>query len=155
MTAVKKHTTRQNTVNKLYRSQTDRVIAGVAGGLGEYFKIDSSLIRILFVVITLFGGSGILLYLILWLIIPAREEDEDIRENIKNNFQEIKTQTQSLAMASNFDSRRWAGVILIVIGLVFLLENLGFFAPFLVRKFWPLILVIIGLAIFLKNEKNN
>jgi phage shock protein PspC (stress-responsive transcriptional regulator) len=55
---------------KLYRSNTERMIAGVAGGLGEYFNIDPTLIRILFVVLAIFGGPGLILYIIMALIVP-------------------------------------------------------------------------------------
>ncbi len=55
---------------KIYRSRRDRIFAGVCGGLGEYFEIDSSIVRILWVVFTLAGGSGLLAYIICALIIP-------------------------------------------------------------------------------------
>jgi phage shock protein C len=56
-------------VKKLYRTQEDRMIAGVCSGLAAYFKIDPTIVRIIFIVLALFGG-GILLYLLLWLFIP-------------------------------------------------------------------------------------
>jgi phage shock protein C len=55
---------------KLYRSREDRMIGGVCGGLGEFFGIDSTLIRLLFVLLVIFGGSGILVYLVLLVIVP-------------------------------------------------------------------------------------
>lgn len=57
---------------KLMRSTTDRMVAGVCGGLAEYFNIDATLVRALFVIVTLFGGSGILIYLILWIVMPEQ-----------------------------------------------------------------------------------
>jgi phage shock protein C len=56
---------------KLMRSE-DRMIAGVAGGLANYFDIDPTLVRILFVLLTLLGGGGlgILIYIVLWIIMP-------------------------------------------------------------------------------------
>lgn len=59
-------------MKKLYLSNTDRKLGGVCGGLGEYFDKDPTLFRILFVFISLFFGSGILLYLIMWLIVPRK-----------------------------------------------------------------------------------
>ena len=53
-------------------SLTDRKIAGVCGGLGEFFQIDPVIFRIIFVVLMFLGGVGILLYLILWLVAPRR-----------------------------------------------------------------------------------
>jgi phage shock protein C len=55
---------------KLYRSQTQRMIAGVCGGLAEYFNIDATLIRILFLLFAVFGGSGLVIYVVMWLIVP-------------------------------------------------------------------------------------
>ena len=59
-----------DSTRKLYRSKTDRKIAGVCGGLAQYFNIDPTLIRVVFVVLAVLGGSGLLLYLALWIIVP-------------------------------------------------------------------------------------
>ena len=63
-----------DTTKRLHRSRTDRMIAGVCGGLGRYFGIDPTLVRLAFVVIALAVGSGLLAYLILWIIIPLEPE---------------------------------------------------------------------------------
>jgi phage shock protein C len=55
---------------KLYRSKTNRQVAGVCGGLAEHFNVDATLIRVLFVVLAVLGGSGLLLYVAMWIIIP-------------------------------------------------------------------------------------
>jgi phage shock protein PspC (stress-responsive transcriptional regulator) len=55
---------------KLLRSQTDRKIGGVCGGLAEYLNIDSTVVRVAMVLLTLFGGMSLLVYLVLWLLIP-------------------------------------------------------------------------------------
>jgi phage shock protein C len=55
---------------KLYRSRDERMIGGVCGGLGEFFGIDPTLIRLLFVLLTIFGGTGVLVYLVMLLIVP-------------------------------------------------------------------------------------
>lgn len=57
---------------RLYRSLTDRKIAGVAGGLAEYFDTDPLLLRLAFVVLALAGGGGVLIYFILWVITPEK-----------------------------------------------------------------------------------
>jgi phage shock protein C len=54
----------------LYRSRTNRQVAGVCGGLAQYFNIDATLIRVLFVVLAVLGGSGLVIYLVLWIIVP-------------------------------------------------------------------------------------
>jgi phage shock protein C len=60
---------------KLYRSRDDRMIGGVCGGLGEFFGIDPTWMRLLFVLLTIFGGSGVLVYLVMLLIVPEEPLD--------------------------------------------------------------------------------
>lgn len=59
---------------KLYRSKTDRMLAGVCGGLGDYFNIDATVVRIIFALATLAGFSGVLVYIILMIVIPESPE---------------------------------------------------------------------------------
>ena len=69
-------------LHRLYRSRTNRMIGGVCGGFGEFFGIDPTLIRILFVMLGILGGQGILLYLILLIIIPdAPQQSPLAKEN--------------------------------------------------------------------------
>ncbi len=64
-------------MKKLYRSRKDSKIAGVCGGIAEYFNIDSTIIRLLAVITIFFGGGGIVSYLIAWLIIPLEPLEEE------------------------------------------------------------------------------
>jgi len=57
--------------NKLYRSMTDKRVAGVCGGLAKYFNIDPTLVRLAFVFLALAGGPGFLIYLIMWIVLPC------------------------------------------------------------------------------------
>jgi phage shock protein C len=61
-----------NATRKLYRSKTNRQVAGVCGGLAEYFNLDAALIRILFVVLAVLGGSGLVIYVAMWIIVPEQ-----------------------------------------------------------------------------------
>ncbi len=65
-------TKKDNTMNtkKLRRSRSDRSIAGVCAGLANYFGIDTTAMRILMVMLTIFGGMSLWVYIILWLLIP-------------------------------------------------------------------------------------
>lgn len=58
-------------VKRLTRSSTDKKIAGVCGGLAEYFDIDPTLVRVLWLLLVLFAGTGVLAYLILWIALPV------------------------------------------------------------------------------------
>lgn len=55
---------------KLYRSRRERMIAGVCGGLAEYFNIDPTWVRLIFILFFFLGGSAFLVYIIMWLIVP-------------------------------------------------------------------------------------
>jgi len=57
-------------VKRLYRSGKERILGGVCGGLGEYFSVDPVIIRLLWVFFALVYGTGVLAYLIAWIIIP-------------------------------------------------------------------------------------
>ena len=59
---------------KLYRSITDKKLCGVCGGIGEYFDLDPTLIRILWIVFALLGGSGLLAYIICAIIMPNQNQ---------------------------------------------------------------------------------
>ena len=77
---------------KLYRSKKDKMIAGVCGGIAEYFDVDPTLIRLLTVIFVLLGGAGVVAYIIAWIIIPQTPEQvsddkfdkkEESKEKIK------------------------------------------------------------------------
>lgn len=60
---------------KLYRSMKNKMLGGVAAGLGEYFTIDPTLVRLGFVALALLGGPGIVIYIIMWLVVPPEPID--------------------------------------------------------------------------------
>jgi phage shock protein PspC (stress-responsive transcriptional regulator) len=62
---------------KLYRSNTDKMIAGVCGGLGKFFDIDTTIVRILFVFLLLTGSAGFWIYLIMMLFVPMETRSSD------------------------------------------------------------------------------
>ena len=61
-------------MKKLYKSRTDKKLCGVCGGLANYFEIDSTVVRLLWVLFTIFGGAGILAYIIAALVMPNEPE---------------------------------------------------------------------------------
>lgn len=67
---------------RLLRSTTNRWMAGVAGGLGDFFNVDATLIRLLFVLLTICAGIGIPAYVLAWLIIPREDEAQSIGERM-------------------------------------------------------------------------
>lgn len=144
---------------KLYRSAKDKMLGGVAGGIAEYFDIDSTLIRVLFILIVFLGGSGILAYIILWIIVPEKpftiqdfnisSEDQSEKKSSDDQSEEMKMQTISPA-----DKRSlWGGVILIGLGVLFLMDN--YIPRFNFSDYWPLILIGVGVGLLLNAKKRN
>ena len=82
---------------RLYRSRSNRVIAGVAGGLGETFNVDPVIVRLVFVVLGLMNGFGVLLYLAMWLLVPNENSTAaDAREQVRESVGEMQTAAESL-----------------------------------------------------------
>ena len=161
---------------KLRRSLTDSVIGGVSGGLGEYFDTDPVIFRILFVVLTITGGGGVFVYLLMWIFIPKAEiffgEEKDFSQNHSSSTEnssteEGKTETND---GNTFDSNTAnndnnslfkpkkngnliGGAILIMVGLFFLADD--FFPWFNWEYLWPAALIIVGLAIIKINYNKN
>ncbi|WP_238626279.1 PspC domain-containing protein [Aggregatilinea lenta] len=61
-----------NTQKRLYRSRDERMFAGVCGGVAEYLEVDPTIVRLVFVALTLLGGPGLIVYIVLMLIVPER-----------------------------------------------------------------------------------
>jgi phage shock protein C len=64
----------QGSTRRLYRSRTDRQIAGVCGGLARYFGVDPTVVRVAFIVLAVLGGSSVAIYLALWIVVPKEPE---------------------------------------------------------------------------------
>lgn len=151
--------TKQTTTKRFTRSSTDKVLAGVCGGLGTYFELDPTVFRIIFVVATFFGGFGLLLYIILALLVPADNQspDEPIKKVRAAAAQVGKAMEDGVKEARSEVVRRrgdhaWVGLVLVLAGILFLLTNFGFFSWVDAGKFWPILLIIIGLFIVAREE---
>jgi len=151
---------------KLYRSTTDKMLGGVAGGLAEYFDIDSTLIRVLFIVIVFLGGGGIIAYIILWIVVPQKPyeipksfQQSPTGESSKTDFHQSTTEDQSFVVnnsgvasleSKTNNKQMWIAIVLIVIGGLLLLDNL--FPGFNFDHYWPIILIGIGVGLLLKAK---
>lgn len=155
-TKSKSETNSSNT--KLYRSEKDRVVGGVCAGLGDFFQVDPTIIRLIFVLITIFGGGGVILYIILWLIIPSEGSSSTItKENISKNADEMKDKAKQFAKEFKIDhrsgnSKQLLGIVILVFGLLLLMGNFGFFNMSSFGKYLPAILLIIFGALILKKR---
>ena len=131
--------------SRLYRSSDNKVIAGVCGGLGEYFDIDPTLLRLIAVVAAVAGaGMPVLAYLLGWIIIPQRfPGDVEAPE---------AAPVQSTARVSDSKTRTYLpGLILVALGVIFLMRE--YFYWFSFGDLWPIVLVIIGLVLILRHRR--
>lgn len=99
-------TIEENKGKRLYRSRKDSIIGGVCGGIGNYFKIDPVFIRLIVVLLFLLRGSGVLIYIIAWIIIPL-EPRHNVNENIKKKKTEKKSKNSKTGLV----------IVLIILGL--------------------------------------
>lgn len=149
---------------KLYRSNKDKMLGGVAGGLAEYFEIDPTLVRIIFVVSLFAGGAGVLAYIILWIVVPEepysfsspvspsdKEKNEDAGDTSGETSQTNKEQYEQAVAMQKHKRSSVLGIVLIIIGLLFLLDN--FIPRIHFGDFWPLVLVAIGVGLLLNARK--
>lgn len=69
---------------KLHKSSKNKMVCGVCGGLAEYFKLDPTIVRLIFVLVTLFKGAGLLLYVIAAIVMPFDYNSDDKEDDISN-----------------------------------------------------------------------
>jgi len=120
---------------RIYRDPENRVLSGLASGIGAYFGVDPVVIRVIFVLMALFYGTSILIYILLWIIIPEaktrsqklemRGQDinlSNIETSIKKEFNNVKSNFNNWQKSRNYDKIRTnIGDILNMFGKVFLL----------------------------------
>ncbi len=148
---------------KMHRTVNDKVIAGVAGGLAEYFDVDVVIFRLLFVLLFFFGGGGLLAYIIMWIVIPAKRVPFQYansgvssqygtagQDNAGNNPEDPQaTHTATAKRNSPSNVSLVAGIILIVMGVLFLINRV---IPWVdLGNFWPVLLIIGGFFIIDPN----
>jgi len=136
-----------NEQKKLYRSDKDKVIAGVCGGLGEYFAIDSLIVRLIFLALLFGGGAGFLIYIIFALIVPSEKEAISV---VKTSSSDSNAE-KAVSVVRSRDWRLVFGIILLVIGISSLLSNFWPFS-FIWGNFWPLLLILAGVMIIFKKR---
>ena len=98
-------------VRPLRRRADDRMLAGVAGGLGDYTGLDPVIFRIGFIFLAVLGGAGVALYLLAWLLIPKASEDRSRAETALRSFGGLPS---------------WLGIIIVAVGATMLVGALGF-----------------------------
>ena len=158
-------------MKRLFRSTKNRVIGGVCSGIAEYFNLDPVLVRLIFVALAVFGGAGIILYLIAWIVMPEQgarkntqnakvaddikssikevaEEFEDVAKELKDEFNEIGEEIEKEEKKRTYSSGNWLGIFLVFLGVASLFRMFGWFhfSWYEIWRFWPVFLIIIGIS---------
>lgn len=170
---------------KLERNQQNKMIAGVASGLADYFETDTTLMRVLFICAAVFGFSGVLIYIILWIAVPEKpffqsfqgfEKDyksgsvfDATYNSAESSYGPTERPAESaynaytgatpppLPLKKQSDSGRiLAGLCLIAVGAYFMLAELDVIPHwFSIFKLWPVILIVLGFVIIAKSGKKK
>jgi phage shock protein C len=138
---------------RLMRSTDERMIAGVCGGLAQYLGVDPVLVRLAFLLLIPAGGVGVPLYIILTIVMPSEDSvDLSQGEIVGKNISELgETVSSSVERARQHpEGPRIAAFLLILMGIYFLRENLGFFTGSL---FWPLALILLGIFLLVRRNR--
>ncbi len=130
---------------RLYRSQIDRKIAGVCGGVAEYFEVDPTFVRIIALVLILAHGIGLIAYIIAWIAMPKRP------------FEFVTAEAEpGIHPTSRPHDSTWnhylPGIILVVIGMFFLMDHLFWWFGFSFAL--SIVLILLG-ALFLVTATRN
>ena len=147
---------------RLFRSSRGRIIGGVASGLAKYFNVDVIIFRLIFIIAMIFGGGGLIAYLILWIVLP--EDNEPIitpnsQEPLDITSEEPQYQSSNKGKmpAGNKAGAMIIGVLLVLFGAVLLLKN--YIPKFNWDYVWPLIFIFAGFIVlvvtFIKQKDHE
>lgn len=155
---------------RLYRVVHGRVIGGVAGGLADFFGMDPTIVRLIFLLLAVFGGGGVLLYIILWIVLPEKNvfntynaytppsqagSESGSTGGVGETYEGFETGEPKTGAGSNdFGKRKFegsliGGLVLILIGAFFLAER--FIPRISFGDFWPLLLVVVGVVLIFNS----
>ncbi|GAB3927160.1 PspC domain-containing protein [Mucilaginibacter myungsuensis] len=142
---------------KLYRDDLHKTLGGVCAGLAEYFGIDVSVMRVLFLLALILKGTGVVLYLVLWAVLPKKpygipniNVDYTVPPFGAEPIPPVFNQPKKTSSASVI-----VGAILVVIGLGFLFDNFDIIPDIDFRYVWPVILIGVGVAVLFSGKKEQ
>lgn len=149
----------------LYRSESDRILGGVCGGLAVYLGLDSTLVRLFFALLFFGSGIGFLAYLILWIIMPTESSEyarKNFEENLKDSSENFGERVRIMGEDFGEAMRKpqpkagmTVGTALIIVGMILFFQNLNI--PGLrwlsFDVFWPLLLIIGGIVLLQRRTQ--
>ena len=145
--------------SRLERSTTNKVIAGVCGGIAEYLQVDPTLVRVVFVITAVFtAGLAVLAYIVLVLLMPLPGQPAPFSTQAGTSTTTVDTAVAETAPApptpAATERRRAAfGYFMIAIGVLFLLGNLGAFRIIRWDFIWPAVLIGLGVLLLAQRAR--
>ncbi len=141
---------------RLYRDPDNQFLGGICGGLGAYFNIDAFWFRLLFIILIIVGGSGLLIYLVMWIVVPQASNTAEklemcgekvnisnIEKSIRVEFEQIRVKINDLASQAKNGyqkkSKATGGVI----------EDIGSIILSILKIFFRFIIIVIGIALLI------
>jgi phage shock protein PspC (stress-responsive transcriptional regulator) len=108
---------------RLFRDENDKILGGVCGGLANYLRVDASIIRILLVLLGLGGGTGVLIYVLLWVILPSQNLQTNLTKRLYRNGEEKVLGGVASGLAAYFDKPVWIPRLIFCFPLVVAIAN--------------------------------
>lgn len=133
---------------KFYRSRKNRIIAGVCGGLADYFNVDPTIVRLIFAAMVLGGGFGIGFYIVLWIVVP--EEGKEGHPRVERVADDLRS-AMSEGRRSRANGRTLFALLIVLVGIMLLMNQIFPMHWFTWDFFWPVLLIVLGLSIVLKR----
>ncbi|MEX0763278.1 MAG: PspC domain-containing protein [Dehalococcoidia bacterium] len=153
---------------RLQRSTSERMFAGVSGGIAEYLEVDPVLVRAIWVVLAFAtAGTALIAYIVLWVLMPEADERSTTFTGAADSTGETDTQ---LAQPSEETSDRGSGrtsdevhsrrlqtvgIVLVVMGILFLAGNLGLFDWLEWNVIWPTVLILLGVMMLVRRSRRQ
>jgi phage shock protein C len=146
--------------NKLYRSKTDKFLGGVCGGLGQYLGVDSSFVRIIFLLLMFGTGIGLLLYILLWVIVPVDGGVVSVPltgPELEKRMQGVGEDIRDATRNPNPKAGLLVGIGLIIVGGILFLEQLHvvWLSWLHIGIIWPVLIILIGGAFLYRGLKRG
>jgi phage shock protein C len=136
---------KRNEPKRLYRSREDKVIAGVCGGIAEYFNTDPIWIRLAAVLLFFIQGIGLLLYVLAWVFVP---ENPNQRSSKKTQVEQVVADVSKSKKPRS--GNMLTGLVLLAVGVIFLMNNLfGINWDIM----WPVLLIALGVYMIARRQK--
>jgi phage shock protein PspC (stress-responsive transcriptional regulator) len=150
--------------NRLYRSSTDKMLGGVCAGLGKYLRVDITIVRLFFVVLTMVGGFGPVLYFILWIVVPSEEhatppgqtehlDGPELRERagmVRDDFvNAVSSPSQNTA--------KFIGIALVLMGGFLVLKqlNVTWLSWLNSGVIWAALILLAGVALLVRGTRGD